>query len=66
MSFDRSEHERLTATGRAHARLMEYEEVGRKHGMLPRRHRRGVTWWLGWLFIAAVMLGLGYWLVSLG
>lgn len=66
MAFDPSQYDRMTAAARAHSRLEEFEEEGRKHGMLPRGSKRGVMWWLGWVFIAAVMIGLAYWLVSFG
>lgn len=66
MAFDPSQYDRLTAASRAHARLEEFEQTARKHALLPRGMRRSAGWWLGWAFIAAVMIGLAYWLVSLG
>jgi len=64
MAFDPSQYDRLTAAARANARLEDFEEEGRKHGMLPRNPKRGLTWWLGWLFIAAVLLGFVYWFAA--
>jgi hypothetical protein len=65
MAFDPSQYDRMTAAARAHARLEEFENEGRKHALLPRRLRRGFAWWLGWIFVAAVFLGLVYWVVNL-
>ena len=67
MVFDSHQVERLTAAARAQAKLEALEMEAQKHAMLPRRTGRGgIRRWLGWLFIAAVLVWVVYWFASLG
>jgi hypothetical protein len=65
MAFDPNQIDRLTAAGRAQAKLDEFESEAKKHAMYQRvqgapRPRR----WLVWLTVGAIVLGVAYLLLS--